>query len=128
MLILIVLYINIFVTWWCYGLRKSYCRCIQTHSLEGAILEVRVFKATVFRVIPFVDLHLIFEISSLQTWFFVYFKLDFYCLCSLQNSSSKYLDKKSSLSNWFFRNQLQINRGLVTVFPSQSCKVASQKK
>ena len=31
---------------------------------------------------------------SKQTWFFVEFKLDFYCLCSLQKSISK--------SNWFF--------------------------
>ena len=43
---------------------------------------------------PPVDLYLNFEIPSLknpvwQTWFFVYFELDFYCLCSLQNSSSK---------------------------------------
>ena len=43
---------------------------------------------------PPIHLHLIFEISSLknqvwQTWCFVYFKLDFYCLCSLQKSSSK---------------------------------------
>ena len=38
---------------------------------------------------PPIHLHLIFEISSLknlvqQTGFFVYFRLDFYCLCSLQ--------------------------------------------
>ena len=31
---------------------------------------------------------------SKQTWFFVEFELDFYCLCSLQKSISK--------SNWFF--------------------------
>ena len=31
---------------------------------------------------------------SEQTWFFVKFELDFYCLCSLQKSISK--------SNWFF--------------------------
>ena len=41
-----------------------------------------------------VHLHLIFKISSLknqvqQAGFFVYFELDFYCLCSLQISSSK---------------------------------------
>ena len=41
-----------------------------------------------------IDLHLIFEKSSFknqfgQTWFFVYSVLDFYCLCSLQKSSSK---------------------------------------
>ena len=43
---------------------------------------------------PSIYLHLIFEISSLKnqvrrTGFFVYFELDFYCLCSLQKSSLK---------------------------------------
>ena len=44
--------------------------------------------------IPPIHLHLIFEISSLKnpvhrTGFFVYFELDFYCLCSLQKSGWK---------------------------------------
>ena len=34
------------------------------------------------------------KLISKQTWFFVEFELDFYCLCSLQKSISK--------SNWFF--------------------------
>ena len=55
-----------------------------------------------------------------QTGFLVYFELDFYCLCSLQKSSSKliFAGQKSSLSNlifttWFFKNQVQINRWFV---------------
>ena len=31
----------------------------------------------------------LFHKIDFLTWFFVYFKLDFYCLCSLQKSSSK---------------------------------------
>ena len=46
------------------------------------------------RVIPPIHLHLIFEISNLknlvrQTGIFVYFELDFYCLCSMQKSCLK---------------------------------------
>ena len=38
---------------------------------------------------PLIDLHLIFEKLSLKnqverTWFFVYFELNFYCLCKIQ--------------------------------------------
>jgi hypothetical protein len=43
------------------------------------------------------------------TGFLVYFKLDFYCLCSLQKSSSS----KLIFTTWFFKNQVQINRGTV---------------
>ena len=44
--------------------------------------------------LPPVDLYLSFESPSLKnqvrrTWFFVYFKLNFYCLCRLQKSISK---------------------------------------
>ena len=45
-----------------------------------------------------------------QTWFFVEFKLDFYCLCSLQKSISK--------SNWFFDFQswyFEIEKNQVTL-------------
>ena len=51
-----------------------------------------------------VDLHLIFEKSSLKnqvrrTNFLIYFKLDIYCLCSLQKSNSKQTKKSSSKIN-----------------------------
>ena len=64
-----------------------------------------------------IGLHLIFEHLSLKnqvgrTWFFICFKLDFYCLCSLQKSSSKWT-KNQVRPTWFFKNQVQINRGLV---------------
>ena len=54
-------------------------------------------------------LHSDFEISCLKnlvrrTGFFVYFKLDFYCLHSLQKSSSKQ-KKTSSVSNQIFRTR-----------------------
>ena len=57
-----------------------------------------IVKGTLFDyhfLSPPIHLYLIFEISSLKnpvrrTGFFVYFELDFYCLCSLQKSSSKW--------------------------------------
>ena len=53
------------------------------------------------------DLHLIFEKSRLKnqgglTWFFVYFEIDFYCLCSLQNSSLKSTENQVH-PTWFFK-------------------------
>ena len=56
-------------------------------------LLIRVNSVKLHFLFP-VYLHLIFEKSSLKirvwwTGFFVYFELDFYCLCSLQNSSVK---------------------------------------
>ena len=54
------------------------------------------------------NLHLIFEKikfekSSWMNLIFVHFKLDFYCLRSLQNSCSKYVDKKNQVHpTWFF--------------------------
>ena len=47
-------------------------------------------------VLPSVDLYLISEKSiwkdqAQQTGFLVYFELDFYCLCSLQKSISKFI-------------------------------------
>ena len=47
----------------------------------------------------------------------VYFKLDFYCLCSLQKSISKliFAGKKSNSSNWIFNNQVQMDRAIVYV-------------
>ena len=71
-----------------------------------------------------VDLHLISEKSIWknqvrQTGFLVYFKPNFYCLCSLQKSISKlvFVGWKSSSLNlsfptWFFKIQVQINRGI----------------
>ena len=45
-----------------------------------------------------------FEKPSSTNWIFlVYFELDFYCLCSLQKSSSKKI-----FQTWFFENQVQI--------------------
>ena len=54
---------------------------------------------------PPVHLFLVFEISSLKnqvswTRFLVYFKLDFYCRCCLQKSSSK-LAKNPVCRTWF---------------------------
>ena len=57
---------------------------------------------------------------SNQTWFFFEFKLDFYCLCSLQKSSlnsaknrvcSKSIFSRvcNKLPNWHFKNQSQID-------------------
>ena len=68
-----------------------------------------------YRNSPLIYLHLIFEISSLMNWFFSKFKLNFYCLCSLQKCSSNF-EKFSSL-NWKFKLkivtiQVQIDRGL----------------
>ena len=84
---------------------------------------------------PSVDLHLISEKSIWknqvrQTGFLLYFELDFCCLCSLQKTILKlifvgYTGSKNQvrnslnlhfvaldfLSTWFFRNQVQINRG-----------------
>ena len=50
------------------------------------------------------------------TWFFVYFKLDFYCLCSLQKSNRQKIKFKNQVQklilwNRDFKNQVQINRG-----------------
>ena len=71
-----------------------------------------------------VDLYLISEKSIWknqvrQTGFLVYFKPNFYCLCSLQKSISKlvFVGWKSSSLNlsfptWFFKIQVQINRGI----------------
>jgi hypothetical protein len=68
----------------------------------------------------FLRLYLISEKSIWKnqirwTGFLVYFKLDFYCICSLQKSISKliFAGWKSSLSKlifttWFFKNQVQI--------------------
>ena len=70
-----------------------------------------------------IHLYLIFEKSSLknqirQTGFLVYFELDFYCLCSLQKSisklifeSKKYISSNLIFLTWFFKIQVQINRG-----------------
>ena len=76
--------------------------------------------------IPLVDLYLISEKSIWknqvwQTGFLVYFKLDFNCLCSsLKKSISNqiFVGWKSSLLNlsfptWFFKTQVQINRGMI---------------
>ena len=41
-----------------------------------------------------------------QTWFLVYFELDFYCLCSLQKSSSSNLISQTG----FYKNQVQMDR------------------
>ena len=74
-------------------------------------------------LVSLVDLYLISEKSIWKnqvrrTGFLVYFELDFYCLCSLQKSISKLIfgGQNSSLSNlifttWYFKNQVQINRG-----------------
>ena len=53
-----------------------------------------MYYVSTFKGTAPIHLHLIFEISSLKnqvrrTGFFVYYELDFYCLCSLQKSSSK---------------------------------------
>ena len=55
------------------------------------------------------------------TWFlknqvgrvFVYFKLDFYCLCRLKKLSLKSSSCTLIFHTWFFKNQVQINRGSV---------------
>ena len=49
--------------------------------------------------------------------FLDYFKLDFYCLCSLQKSISKliFAGKKSNSSNWTFKNRVQMDRAIVYV-------------
>ena len=82
------------------------------------IHKLHRYSALVHR--PPVDLHLIFEKSSLQnqvgrTWFFVYFELDF-CRLHRQKKIKFKICKKSSWSNlifrtWFFKNQVEINRG-----------------
>ena len=62
--------------------------------------------------LPLADMYLISEKpiwknQVRRTGFLVYFELDFYCLCSLQKSISKL-----SFPTWFFKIQVQINRGL----------------
>ena len=42
-----------------------------------------------------------------QTWFLVYFYLDFYCICSLQKSNSK-LTKSQVCPTWFFKFDFSI--------------------
>ena len=77
-------------------------KVVKLLSCELAILEQSPFVLVFLsinrtwnnRALPTIHLHLIFEISSLKNQvgepgFFVYFELDFYCLCSLQKSSSK---------------------------------------
>ena len=78
---------------------------------------------------PPVDLYLISEKSIWknpvqQTGPLVYFELDLYCLCSLQKSISKliFAGKKFSSSylifpTWFFKIQVQINRGSEFLIP-----------
>ena len=72
---------------------------------------------------PPIHLRLIFEISNLknlvrQTRFFVYFQLDFYCLCSLQKSSSKQKKKNPVHRTRFFKlsrylkNQVEMDRAI----------------
>ena len=70
---------------------------------------------------PPVDLQLIFEKSNLknqvgQTWFLVYFKLEFWRLNRHKNSSSKQT-KNQVRPTWLFKldylkNILQIDRGI----------------
>ena len=70
------------------------------------------FSTKVFKVpTPHIHLHLIFEISSLKnlvrwTGFFVYFKLNFYCMCSLQKSSLKYRIVASTNTCYYSENQV----------------------
>ena len=66
---------------------ENICHFLKAPSFPKKTKSEKQFSA-------WLDLHLIFEKSSLQnqvgrTWFLVYIQLDFYCLCSLQNSSSK---------------------------------------
>ena len=58
--------------------------------------QVNIVSAWLIWTSPLVDLYLISEKSIwknpvLQTGFLVYFELNFYCLCSLQESISKFV-------------------------------------
>ena len=82
-----------------------------------------LYKIKDWAVTTPVDLYLIYEKSIWKnqvgrTGFLVYSQLDFYCLRSMQKSILKliFAGQKSSLLNlifttWFFKNQVQINKG-----------------
>ena len=82
-------------------------------------------KVTIWKALHPVDLFLISEKSiwKNQVWwtgFFVYFKLDFYCLCSLQKSISSNL----IFPTWIFKIQVQINRE----YDKKKCKFLPRLK
>ena len=61
-----------------------------------------------------------FEKPSLknQVWrteFLVYVELDFYCLCSLQKSISKFEFSNWIFQIWFFKNKVQMDRAYLSV-------------
>ena len=99
---------TVYIVW-----HRLECECNFCWGSSKKFSNLKIQNEAQEPAIPPVDLYLISEKSiwknqDQQTGFLVYFKLNFYCLCSLQKSISKliFAGWKSSSSNLIFLSWL----------------------
>ena len=99
---------------------------VKIYRIGASLLDLQIAQQRCLSVLDFWNINLVVyhklekKLISKQTWFFVEFALDFYCLCSLQKSSSNstknwvcfeiyFFRVCNKLPNWYFKNQAQID-------------------